>query len=377
MYNRPTWADIDLDNLAFNFHSSKNFIGEDVKYMAGVKANAYGHGAVECSRRLEAEGVDWLGVAIIEEGVELRRGGINVPILCFGSFWSGQEEILLDSGLTPVIFQLEQAALLDKSASNRGIIANIHVKVDTGMGRVGVRVEGVLEFAEKLKAFTNLNLEGIMSHLAAANNLAENDFTQMQQSRFESSVAIFRERGFQPDLVDIANSPGAIAHPESRGNMVRLGGILYGLGGDILPDGIDKPELKPVLSLYTQIQHIKHVGAGETLGYGRTFRTTRDSIIATLPIGYHDGYSRSLSNCGRVIVNGIFAPVVGRISMDWTIVDVTDVPHTAVGDKVTVIGSAGGQSITAEDLAGELGTISYEVTCGINNRVTKRFFGSG
>ncbi len=376
IHNRPTWAEIDLDKLAFNFHSSKNFIGTGIKYMAVVKADAYGHGAVECSKRLEAEGIDWLGVAIAEEGIELRKAGINTPILCLGGFWAGQEEILLDHNLTPVVFQLEQAKLLNNAAAKRSTCADVHIKIDTGMGRVGVRFDGVEEFVEGLQNFTHLNIDGIMSHFAAADNLAENDFTQLQEKRFEESITIFTKSGFHPQFTDIANSPGAVCHPESRGNMVRLGGILYGLGGDVLPQEIDKPELRPILGLYSQITHIKHVGAEETLGYGRTFTTERESIIATLPIGYHDGYSRSLSNRGRVIVNGAFVPVVGRVSMDWIIIDITDVPDTLIGDKAIIIGSDGERSITAEEIAGELDTISYEVTCGINRRVQKRFYGA-
>lgn len=370
---RPTWVDIDLDNLAFNFRSCKAFIGDEIKYMAVVKADAYGHGAVECSRRLEAEGIDWLGVALPEEGVELRNSGIEVPILCLGSFWNGQEEAILDYRITPVIFRLEQATLLDKAAAKRGIIVNIHVKIDTGMGRIGVRFDEVAEFAGYLKAFQNLNVEGVMSHLAVADNLAQNDFTHLQQSRLDESVQIFKKNGFAPAMVDMANSPGAVAHPGSRGNMVRLGGILYGLGGDVLPQEIKKPKLMSVLALYTQIAHIKYVRAGEGLGYGLTFTTQRDSIIATLPIGYHDGYSRSLSNRGKVIVNGVFAPVAGRISMDWTTIDVTDVPGVAISDKVTIIGLNGELQIRTEDLSADLGTISYEITCGINRRVEKRF----
>ncbi|MBC7900961.1 MAG: alanine racemase [Saprospiraceae bacterium] len=375
--NRPTWAVIDLDSLAFNFHSCKDFIGNGIKVMAVVKADAYGHGAVECSKRLEAEGVDWFGVAIPEEGIELRQAGVTVPILCLGGFWAGQEAILLDNDLTPVIFQIEQAKILSAVASKRGVIVDIHVKVDTGMGRIGVRFDELLEFVEGLKTFTNLNIDGVMSHFAVADDLEQNDFTQLQQTRLDEAVATFRENGFAPKWIDMANSPGAIAHPESRGNMVRLGGILYGLGGDVLPQRINKPALKPVLALYTQIAHIKRVAAGESLGYGRTFLTERDSVIATLPIGYHDGYRRSLSNRGRVIVNGNFAPVVGRISMDWTIVDVTDVPTAKVGDKVTLIGDTGERRITVEEIGAELGTISYEITCGINGRVPKRFYNSG
>lgn len=370
---RPTWAEINLDNLAFNFHSVKDFVGENVKYMAVVKADAYGHGAVECAKRFEAEKVDWLGVALPEEGVELRKAGIRNLILCLGGFWSGQEQLLLNNKLTPVVYQIEKAELYNRAAEARGIVADIHVKIDTGMGRIGIRFDAVKDFADRLKTLRNLRLEGVMTHFAAANDLAENDFTARQIRRFDEAVAIFTERGLPPVYKDLANSPGAIAHPGSRGNMVRLGGILYGLGGDVLPSGIEKPELKAVLSLHTRIAHLKKVPAGDTLGYGRTFTAAEDSLVATIPIGYQDGYRRALSNCGRVIIKGVYVPVVGRISMDWTILDVSALPDVKIDDEVILIGEKGGLQITAEELAGRTETISYEITCGINQRVTRRY----
>ncbi|MEP7148501.1 MAG: alanine racemase [Acidobacteriota bacterium] len=368
---RPTWAEINLDNLAFNFRSVKAFIGSDTKYMAVVKADAYGHGAVECAKRLEAEGVDWFGVALPEEGVELRKAGIRKLILCLGGFWDGQETVSLNYGLTPVIFQIEQAAILNGAAAERGTTISIHVKIDTGMGRVGVRFDSVSEFAERLKAFPHLRVEGLMTHFAAADDLDQTDFTNLQIERFNTAVAIFREKGFSPAYFDLANSPGAVAHPRSRSNLVRLGGILYGLGGDVLPGGIEKPELRAVMSLHTKIAHLKLVPAGETIGYGRTFTTKADTLIATVPIGYQDGYGRTLSNVGRAIVRGKFAPVVGRISMDWTTLDVTGVSGVCVGDEVTLIGENAGLQVTAEDLARATGTISYEITCGIDRRVPR------
>jgi len=343
--------------------------------MAVVKADAYGHGSIECSKRLEAEGIDWLGVAMPEEGVELRQAGIRVPILCLGSFWAGQELTLLENKLTTVIYQIENAALLDAASLRSGVITNIHVKIDTGMGRIGVRVEDVWEFAKELKRFSNVKVEGLMTHFAAADNLKENEFTNGQIRKFYEAVAVFRDEGFDPIYIDLANSPGAVAHPGSLGNMVRLGGILYGLGGDVLPKDIETPHLKPVLSLRTRIAHIKNVRRNETLGYGRTFKSERDSLIATIPIGYKDGYSRSLSNRGRAILNGHFVPVVGRISMDWTLLDVTDLPNSKIGDEVILIGVQNGLQISAEDIAAELGTISYEVTCAIDRRVPKFYNG--
>ena len=368
---RPTWADIDLDNLAFNFRSARKFIGDDVKYMAVVKADAYGHGAVQCAKRLEAEGVDWFGVALPEEGVELRHAGIRKLILCLGGFWDGQASVALNHNLTPVIYQTAQAELLNAEAASRGTAVSIHVKIDTGMGRIGVRYDEVAEFARRLRGLDHLRLEGLMTHFAVADDLEQNDFTDLQMKRFDDAVGAFREMGFNPSYLDLANSPGAVAHPASRGNMVRLGGILYGLGGDVLPGGIDKPELKPVLSLRTRIAHLKTVPAGETIGYGRTFTTGRESTIATIPIGYHDGYHRVLSNVGRAIVRGIKVPVAGRLSMDWTMLDVSDVDSVSIGDEVVLIGEQGGNEIRAEDIAAASNTISYEVTCGINGRVPR------
>lgn len=374
--NRPTWVEINLDNLAFNFHSIKKFIGSNVEFMAIVKADAYGHGAVECARRLESEGVAWLGVALVEEALELRENNVKSPILCLGSFWAGQEKKLLENNITPVVYQIETARLMNEAALEFGVTADIHVKIDTGMGRIGVRFSEVEKFAEEMRQFKNLRIDGIMSHLAAADNLSENDFTLRQISNFNESVAIFHSRGFKPTYLDLANSPGAVAHREARNNLVRIGGILYGLGDDVLPEEVDKPDLKPVLSLRTRITHLKVVSKGETLGYGRTFMTQKDSIIATIPIGYHDGYRRALSNKARVIINNSFAPVVGTISMDWTILDVSDLPGVKVNDEVILIGQSDKLKVTAEELAGYADTISYEITCGIIRRVKRKYAGS-
>ena len=372
---RPTWTEINLDNLLFNFHSVKKFIGEHLGFMAVVKADGYGHGAVECARKLEKAGIDWFGVALPEEGLELRQNGITKPVLCLGSFWSGQENLLLQNNLTPVIYQTQMAEKFDRAAKERNMIAAVHIKIDTGMGRIGVRFDEAEFFAENLKRFSNLRVEGLMTHFAAADNLRENDFTGKQVKRFETCAAMFEAKGFRPVYKDLANSPAAVAHPESHGNLVRIGGIIYGLGDDVLPREIEKPPLKPVLSLFSQIAHLKYVPGGETLGYSRTFTTQKDSLIATIPIGYQDGLPRSLSNKGRVLINGRFAPVVGRISMDWTILDVTDIPNVKVNDEVILIGEQNDLKITAGEIAGLTETISYEITCGINRRVARKYVG--
>ena len=376
MIQRPTFASINLDNLAFNLHSVKDFIGNTTSCMAIVKADGYGHGSVDCAKKLEKEGIEWFGVALPEEGLELRRAGISTPILCLGSFWVGQEQMLLQNNLTPVIYQIEKAVSLNKAAKYLKSKVNMHVKVDTGMGRIGVRMDELNVFVEELKKLHFLSIEGLMTHFSVADDQSENKFTDLQIERFNRALNLFRNNGFNPKYIDMANSPGAIIHSKSLGNLVRLGGVLYGLGDDILPEGIEKPELKPILSLHTQINHIKKVSAGESFGYGRSFTTSRESLIATVPIGYQDGYHRRLSNCGQVIINNTFAPIVGRISMDWTILDVTDVPDVKENDEVLLIGQIGNKKITAADLARKLDTISYEVTCGISRRVPRKYVGS-
>jgi alanine racemase len=373
---RPTWAEIDLDALAGNYRMIRNRLGPEVKVMAAVKADAYGHGAVECARRLQREGVDWFGVALPEEGVELRNAGITRPILCLGGFWEGQEDVCLQQNLTPVVYRLDMIESLDCAARSRGGVVDVHVKVDTGMGRLGVQLNDVPEFCEALRSFPNILVAGLMTHLAAADRHDRDDFTKGQLGRFQQAVNVFRDRGFNPSLIHAANSAATFAFPESRENLVRPGGALYGFVRDVFPDGIGAPPLRPVMSVHSHIMLLKNVGKGEKLGYGCTFETGRDSVIATIPIGYDDGYRRALSNRGRVIVRETFAPVVGRVSMDLTLVDVTDVPGVKLNDRVTLMGRAGDLSITAEEIGEVIGTISYEVTCGVSARVPRIYVNS-
>ena len=370
---RPTFAEIDMDALRHNLRSAREFIGNEVKIMAVVKANAYGHGAIECARVLESGGVDWFGVALIEEAVELRGAGISKPILCLGGCSTGDERDLLEFNITPVIFNLEQAGALQIAASDAGQIMRVHIKIDTGMGRLGIRWNKLDAFIKQLAAFSNLKVEGLMSHYSAADNINENGFTRLQLDRFFESLSKFEAAGLRPEIIDIANSPGAVGHPDSRFGMIRLGGILYGLGEDTLSDKLPKPELIPVMSLYSSIADIKEVREGETVGYGRTFTCNRDTRIALLPIGYNDGYRRLLSNKANVIINGRLAPVIGRISMDWTIVDVTEVPDAKIGSTVIMIGRENGLEVSTADLGTFADTISYEITCGIGSRIPRKY----
>ena len=372
---RPTWAEIDLDALAANLRTVRRVVGPAIKVMAVVKADAYGYGAVACARRLAAEGVDWFGVALPEEGVELRAAGIEQPVLCLEGFWPGQAELCLRHKLVPIVFSLEAARAFDAAAQAAGVVADLHVKLDTGMGRLGVRDEAVNEFARALLGLRHLRVDGLMTHFASADESARDGFTAEQTARFRAACELFRACGHAPTFADLANSAGAWAHPAARGNMVRPGGVLYGLWRDVLPPQTDGSALRSVMSLRTRIMMLKWIAAGETLGYGRTFTAARSTHVATLPIGYADGYPRALSNRGRVLVRGQFAPVVGRISMDLTLVDVTDVPGIAEGDIVTLIGANGAHELTAEELARTVGTISYELTCGISQRVRREYSG--
>ena len=368
---RPTWAAIDLDALASNFREVQRRVGDAVKVMGVVKADAYGHGAAECARRLASEGAEWFGVATPEEGFALRRAGLTQSILSFCGFWEGQAERCLGQGIVPVVYKLEMAEALDAAASAAGVVADVHVKVDTGLGRLGVRYDEAAEFAGRIFDLKNIRVDGLMTHFAAADEPQRDCFTQEQLKRYRDALAAFRARGHRPTYEHLANSAATFAHPETHGNMVRPGGVLYGLWRDVLSPLVGTPALRPVMSVRTRVTLLKHVHAGETLGYGCTFEATREMKVATIPAGYADGYARTLSNRGRVLVRGIRAAVLGRVSMDLTLVDVTDVPGVEAGDCVTLLGADGELAVNAEDIAGTIGTLSYEVTCGVSARVPR------
>jgi len=378
---RPTWAEINLKALAANFQIVKRHVGDSMNVMAVVKANAYGHGAVACAHRLEAEGADWFGVALPEEGIKLRNAGIANPILCLAGFWEGQAQACLQHQLAPAVFGLDPITTLDSAARDRGEIADVHVKIDTGMGRLGVRFDAVNEFAGALKRFKNIRVDGLMTHFAAADEPSCGSLTKDQISRFEHAVAVFREQGHKPRYRHLSNSAGIFAQPAASGNadaetganMVRPGGVLYGLWRDILDPEHRDQEFQSVMSLHSRITLLKWVPAGETIGYGCTFEASRKTLVATIPVGYDDGYMRALSNRGHAIIRGVYATVIGRISMDLTLIDVTNVPDVKLDDEVILLGRAGGLSISAEELGKIAGTLSYEVTCGVGGRVPRVF----
>ncbi|MFN2596593.1 MAG: alanine racemase [Pyrinomonadaceae bacterium] len=370
---RPTWAEIDLDALASNLREVRRVVGAGVKVMCVVKADAYGHGSPSCARRLEREGADWFAVALPEEGVGLRAAGVTKPILCFEGFWEGQAALCVRERLTPIIFRLDAAEAFDRAARDAGADAEIHVNIDTGMNRLAVRADAAAEFASRLREFRNLRVGGLLTHFTSADEADAVGFTHEQARRFASAVESFRAAGHEPEVEHLSNSAATFAEAAARATMVRPGGVLYGLWRDVLRPQGEPPRLRPVMALRSRITLLKRVPAGETVGYGRTHTLARASLITTLPVGYADGYRRALSNRARVVVRGHYAPVVGRVSMDLTVVDVTDMPGVTCEDVATLIGTDGDCGVTAEDLARDAGTISYEITCGVGARVPRRF----
>lgn len=374
--HRPTWAEIDLNNLAANFRTIKQRVAPETKVMGVVKANGYGHGAVPCATRLATEGADWFGVATPEEGSELRDAGITQPILCLGGFWNDQSALCLQHRLTPVVYRIDMLRKLDQVARDAGVVVDVHAKVDTGMGRLGVRFDQLNEFVSALSDLRNVRVDGVMTHFAAADDASCRPLTHDQIRRFDEAVSVFRQHGHTPSHLHLANSAAIFGEKGSWGTMVRPGGVLYGLWRDVLPLSIGDPDLLPVMSVHSRITLLKWVPAGETIGYGCTFEASRRSLIATVPIGYHDGYMRGLSNRANVIIRHSYVPVVGRVSMDLTLVDVTGIEGVEIDDRVTLLGmdEPGSKlNVTAEDLARIAGTLSYEVTCGIGSRVPRNY----
>lgn len=369
---RPTWAMVDLSNLCHNYRVLRQTLDPQSGLMAVLKANAYGHGAVECGRALEGIGADWFGVALPEEGHQLRAGGVRGHIFCVGGFWQGQAARLIADEITPAIFRLDMAEELNGQARLAGRIVEYHLKVDTGMGRLGVRWDDLHSFAAQLGRFDHLRLTGLLTHFAAADETTP-DFTHIQIARYHETLAILTGLGHEIRWRHLANSAGVHAYPEAHGTLARTGATLYGLVRDVLAPHPAPLDLRPVMSLHSRIILLKRVPTGTPLGYGGSFRTSRESLIATIPIGYADGVRRALSNRGQVLVGGRFVPIVGRVSMDLTILDVTDHSTVAVGDEVVLLGEQGGERLLAEDLAGDAGTISYEIVTGIGARVPRYY----
>lgn len=373
MYDsRPTFAEIDLNALRHNFTVIRSSIPHNTEIMAVVKADAYGHGFMDISRELEGLDVNAFGVAFLAEGIQLRKTGIDKPILLLGGVYPGQERKCIGYNLSTVIFTIEQAQTLDQAAGKLFRKAQVHLKIDTGMGRLGIPHAEAPEVLKQLRQLPNINLEGIISHFASADELDESgrQFTLIQSERFASAVAAARAAGFTPRYVHIANSAAALLKVIPGCNLVRPGITLYGALPS--PDFQGKLDLRPVMRLKSRIAMLKWVEAGTTISYARRFTAGDKTLIASVPVGYADGYARALTNRGEALVRGERARVAGTVCMDWIMLDVTAIRDVAVGDPVTLIGSDGaGNCIPVEELAAAAGTIPYEILCGISKRVPR------
>jgi alanine racemase len=365
--DRPTKALIDLSALAHNFrHVLERSEGR--KVLAVVKAQAYGHGAVQVSRRLLGLGADMLGVALVEEGRELRAAGMTAPILVMGAVFPDQAEEIARLHLAPAVYSLRVAHALSAAGKKLGARVPVHVKIDTGMGRIGIPPEAALGFIQELKSLTGIDVQGLMTHFADA-DLRDKRFSSKQMDRFEALLKSLDAERIVVPLRHAANSAALLDYRRALFTMVRPGLMLYGYD----PFGAMGRDLRPVLSLVTRIAFLKKVPAGIPISYGRTFITKRESLIATIPIGYADGYVRGLSNRGEALVRGVRVPVAGRVCMDMCMLDVTDVPAVCEQDEVVLLGAQGPERITADGVAERAGTIAYEVLCGISSRVPRLY----
>jgi len=365
---RPTWAEINLKNLEYNFNQIKRSVSPDTKIMVTVKADAYGHGSINISRRLSFCGVDYLGVASIDEGIELRRNNIKIPILILGVALSGDIDPIFKYDLMPSVCTEDFAHALNRKAAKLGRNIDVHIKVDTGMGRVGVLHHGAFEFVKYICSMKHINVLGIFTHFAFAD--LDREFTEYQIDLFNRLVRRLRDNNIHIPLVHAANSVGTLDFKDSHFNMIRPGLIVYGLH----PKENLKINLKPVLSLKTKVIYAKKMPKGAGISYGHIYVTKKSTTIVTLPIGYGDGYPRNLSNVAPVLIKGKRFKISGRICMDQIMVDVGN-SKVKAGDEVVLIGSQGKSKVTAEELAKLAGTIPYEIVCGLGSRIPRVYVG--
>lgn len=357
---RPTWAEIDAGALVSNLRKLRAKAGR-AKLMFVVKANAYGHGAALCARAAEkARAADWLGVSSVEEGVALREEGVKLPVLVLGSLYPFESVLAaVAHGLTPMVASVDAARRVAEAAQRLKRRVDCHVKVDTGMGRVGAGRETAVGIVRALASMPGARAAGLFTHLACAES--DRAFTRRQLERFRGVLRALDREGLRPPLVHAANSAALLRHPESRFDLVRPGLAAYGL-----VEGF-----APVLTLKTKIVFLKTVPKGATVSYGATWRARRVSRVATLPVGYGDGYPRALSNRARVLVGGVSCPVIGRVTMDQVMADVTGAPLARVGDDVVLLGRQGQDEIPASELARLCGTIPYETVTALSARVPR------
>ena len=375
---KRTWAEIDLDALRHNYETLTRNLPEGCRFLGVVKADAYGHGAVPVARELQALGAGYLAVSNYEEALQLRRADVSLPILILG--YTPVEFAVDEAALhiTQEVHSLEYGKALSQALEGSGQTLTVHMKIDTGMSRLGFiaydRPETVPELVE-LWNLKNLNVEGAFMHFAVADTASELEYTRMQHQRFMEVLDALKEQGIEPNIIHCANSAATIAFPEYAHDMVRPGIATYGLAPSDEMQGM--ADLQPLMSLKTTVAAIRPFEAGITVSYGRTYKTPVPRTIAVCPIGYADGLQRRLSGKLHFLLHGKQVPVVGRICMDMCMVDITDVPEAKVGDTVTVVGTDGGETVTWDDWAAQLGTISYELVCDINKRVPRLYLKNG
>ncbi len=375
MEYRRIFAKIDLDALAHNLSLIKNKLPDGVAIMPIIKADAYGHGSVEVARFLEDK-CDCFGVAVLDEAVELRRAGITTPILLLGYTDPAQYSMAIESDVSLTVFSYSDAHILNTTAANLHKKAKVHIAVDTGMSRIGFQVtDEDADEAARIFRLDNIDVEGIFTHYATADE-TDKTYATAQKEQFDKFLEMMCARGCETKTIHMNNSAGIMEMGDSFYNMVRAGIILYGLYPS---DEVSKASfpLRPVMELITHISHIKTLPAGRGISYGRTFITDRDTRVATIPVGYADGYPRSLSGKGYVLIGGVSCPILGRICMDQMMVDVTALPDAKVGDKVVLFGSDGDACISVEEIAELASSFNYEFVCNIGRRVPKAYFRHG
>jgi alanine racemase len=385
--HRPVWAEIDLDNVAHNIREFQRIIPPQTQIMAVVKADAYGHGAVEVAQAALQAGANRLAIAILEEGIMLRKAGISAPIHILGISAPGTEKAVVAYDLIPTIGTIESALNFSDIGKSLGKTIAFHLKLDTGMGRIGLRLDQLPGFLSLLRYLPNLEMEGVCTHFAKADE-ADKTYTDKQLNLYKQGLNLLKEAGFTPRIRCLANSAAAIEVPESLFDMVRIGISLYGL----YPSGeVDRTriKLKPVMSWKAKVAHVKTLPPGEAVSYGGMFITQRPTAAATIPVGYADGYRRRLwKTGGHVLIKGQRAPIIGRVCMDMFMVDVTDIDsrsfpklresaQVAVGDEVVLIGTQGEETVSADEMAAKLETINYEITCLVGKRVPRVYLQGG
>lgn len=370
------YAGIDLDALKYNVDGIKRCKADGAMLMGVVKADAYGHGAKIFAHELDGLGFDWFAVATVDEGIELRKDGIHQPILVLGYSCEEQYPDMVQWDITPTIYSFDMAKAFAAVAAAAGKTADIHIKIDTGMSRIGfLPEEESIDEIEKIHGLKNIRIQGMFTHFACA-DMRDKSHVGHQIEKFRRMIDGVKKRGISVEIFHCSNSASIMELPSEHMNMVRAGIILYGLYPSHEMEE-ERLSLKPVMSLYSHVVQVKEVPGGVSVGYGATYVTGRPTRIATIPVGYADGYPRALSNRASVLIRGRRAPIIGRICMDQFMVDVTEAPEVSIGDVVTLIGTDGEESISVEEISEMAGSFNYEFVCDVSRRVPRVYMRNG